>query len=89
MILLCSIAQYMQFLLSHLHLQLNLCLAGLVQYRSDVMSHSLAILLLDSQNSSLFSRQLSVHVCRKSARVKPSVELQITSLEYRLAQGLN
>ena len=55
------------------------------------ISNSVAILLLDSRNSSLFSRQLTVRVCRKSAKVEPSVELQITSLEYRftrLARGL-
>ena len=63
-----------------------------LQYRSDVTSHSLAILLLDSQNSSLFSRQLSVRVCRKSARYEPSVKLQITSHKHRftrLVRGLD
>ena len=64
----------------------------LLWYCSDVKSHSLAILSLDSRNLSLFSRQLSVRVCRKSARVEPSVELQITALKYRftrLAWGLD
>ena len=59
-----------------LHLLLHLLCT--VRYCSDVTSYSLAILLLNSRNSSLFSRQLSVRVCKKSARVEPSVELQIT-----------
>ena len=54
-----------------------------VRYHSVVTSHLLAILLLDSQNSSLSSQPLSVHFCTKSARVKPWIDLQITSSEYK------
>ena len=51
--------------------------------------HSLAILLLNSRSLSFFSQQLSVHVYTKFTRVEPLVKLQITSIEFRLAQGLN
>ena len=47
------------------------------------MLHLPAILSLDSRNSSLFSWQLGVCMHRKSVRVEPLVELQITSFEYR------
>ena len=57
-----------------------------VRYHSDVTSHLLAILLLGSQNSSLSSQQLSARICRKSARVKPSIDLQITSLKYKFTR---
>ena len=57
-----------------------------VRYHSDVMLHLLAILLLDSQNSSLSSQQLGVRICRKPLRVKPWIDLQITSLEYKFTR---
>ena len=70
------------FISCYIHAQLTF----VIRYCSDVTSHSLTILLLNSRNSSLFSWQLSVHVCRKSARVEPSVMLQITTLEYRFTR---
>ena len=57
-----------------------------VRYHSDVMLHLLAILLLNSQNSSLSSQQLSVRICRKSLTVERSIDLQITSLEYKVTR---
>ena len=48
--------------------------------------HLLIILLLGYQSSSLFSRQLSVRVCRKSVRVEDLFELQITSLKYKFTR---
>ena len=50
-----------------LFFHVSICSLLCLRYRSDVTSHSLAILLLDSQNSSLFSRQLSAENPRESS----------------------
>ena len=75
----------------HLHYK-NINVIQMLWYRSEVISHSLALFLLNSWSLSLFTWQFHAQVCTKLARAEDSVEAQITSLKYRftsLDKGLS